>query len=106
MDVQAAVEQVLQQGVARGDVAGVVAVAADQDGVICEAAAGQRQIATDQPMTPDTIFWIASMTKAITSVAAMQLVEQGKLELDAPLGARLPELAEPLVLEGFDDQDR
>ena len=106
MDVNAAVGRVLEQAVARGDVPGVVAIAADQGGVICEAAAGQRELATDQAMTLDTIFWIASMTKAITSVAAMQLVEQGKLALDAPLGARLPELAEPLVLESFDDQDQ
>jgi CubicO group peptidase (beta-lactamase class C family) len=103
MDINVAVDRVLEQAVARGDVPGVVAAAADQGGLICEAAAGQREIGADQAMTPNTIFWIASMTKAITSVAAMQLVEQGKLELDAPLGALLPELAEPLVLEGFDD---
>ena len=53
-------------------------------------------------MTLDTVFWIASMTKAVTSVAAMQLVEQGRLELDAPLGELLPGLASPQVLEGFD----
>ena len=53
-------------------------------------------------MTADTVFWIASMTKAITSAAAMQLVEQGKLALDAPIAEVLPELAAPQVLEGFD----
>jgi methyl acetate hydrolase len=53
-------------------------------------------------MTPDTVFWIASMTKAITSAAAMQLVEQGRLALDAPIAEVLPELAAPQVLEGFD----
>jgi methyl acetate hydrolase len=52
-------------------------------------------------MTIDTIFWIASMTKAITSTAAMILVEQGKLGLDDPIRKVLPELAEPQVLEGF-----
>jgi methyl acetate hydrolase len=53
-------------------------------------------------MTTDSVFWIASMTKAITTVAAMQLVEQGKLALDAPIGKLLPDLAAPQVLEGFD----
>jgi methyl acetate hydrolase len=53
-------------------------------------------------MTPDTVFWIASMTKAITSTAAMQLVEQGRLTLDRPIGDLLPEIAAPQVLEGFD----
>jgi methyl acetate hydrolase len=53
-------------------------------------------------MTPDTVFWITSMTKAITSTAAMQLVERGKLSLDRPIAEMLPELASPQVLEGFD----
>jgi CubicO group peptidase (beta-lactamase class C family) len=48
------------------------------------------------------VFWIASMTKAVTGVAAMQCVEQGKLSLDQPAGEIMPELAEPLVLEGYD----
>jgi CubicO group peptidase (beta-lactamase class C family) len=52
-------------------------------------------------MTDDTVFWIASMTKAITSVAAMMLVEQGALSLDAPIATLLPALADPQVLEGF-----
>ena len=54
-------------------------------------------------MTLDTIFRIASMTKAVTSVAAMQLVEQGRLQLEQPIGNVLPELSAPQVLEGFDD---
>ncbi len=53
-------------------------------------------------MTADSVFWIASMTKAITAAAAMQLVEQGKLSLDEPIGKVLPDLASPQVLEGFD----
>jgi CubicO group peptidase (beta-lactamase class C family) len=54
-------------------------------------------------MTIDTIFRLASMTKAVTSVAAMQLVEQGKLQLDQSVGNILPELSAPQVLDGFDD---
>ena len=53
-------------------------------------------------MTADSVFWIASMTKAITRRRGMQLVEQGKLSLDAPIGKLLPDLASPQVLEGFD----
>lgn len=53
-------------------------------------------------MTADSVFWIASMTKAVTSAGAMQLVEQGKLSLDEPIGKLLPDLAAPQVLEGFD----
>src|SRR5262249_48524992 len=53
-------------------------------------------------MTPDTVFRIASMTKAIASVAAMQLVEQGKLTLDDPVPGIDPTLSAPQVLEGFD----
>jgi CubicO group peptidase (beta-lactamase class C family) len=53
-------------------------------------------------MTLDTVCWIASMTKAVTSVCAMQLVEQGRLSLDAPLVEVLPQLADVRVLEGFD----
>ena len=52
-------------------------------------------------MTLDTVFWIASMTKAITATAALCLLEQGKLSLDDPIRDVLPELAAPRVLEGF-----
>jgi CubicO group peptidase (beta-lactamase class C family) len=55
-------------------------------------------------MSLDTPFWLASMTKAVTSVAAMQLVEQGRLALDEPIRDLLPELADPKVLTGFDDR--
>lgn len=94
-------DRVLEQAVADGEVPGVAALAADETGVIYEGAFGKRTQGQDAAMTPDTVGWIASMTKAITSVAAMQLVEQGKLSLDEPLGALLPELAAPQVLEGF-----
>jgi CubicO group peptidase (beta-lactamase class C family) len=53
-------------------------------------------------MTQDSVFWIASMTKAVTAAAGMQLVEQGKLSLNDPIGKVLPDLAAPQVLEGFD----
>jgi methyl acetate hydrolase len=102
MAVRTAMDDVLERTVETGRVPGVVAMAADDTGDIYQGAFGKRQAGGADDMTVDTVFWIASMTKAVTSVAAMQLVEQGKLDLDAPLGEMLPELATPNVLEGFD----
>ncbi len=96
-----AIDAVLEAAVARGDVAGVVAMAGNRDGLLYQGTAGVREAGSSQAMTSDTVFWIASMTKAITSVAAMMLVEQGRLALDAPIGDLLPALAAPQVLEGF-----
>ena len=104
MEAKATVDDVLARAVEAGDVPGVVALAAGDTGVIYEGAFGKREVAGEPDMTPDTVFWIASMTKAITSVAAMQLVEQGRLDLDEPLGRLMPELAAPQVLEGFDEK--
>jgi len=97
-----AITAVLQDAVATGQVAGVTAAAANADGVVVEAAFGKRSLAGSAPMTNDTVFRIASMTKAVTGAAAMQMVEQGKLSLDQPAGEILPFLANPMVLEGFD----
>ena len=83
-------------------VPGVVAAAADRTGTIYQGAFGRRALPDGAAMTPDTVFRIASMTKAITATAAMQLVEQGRLDLDAPAGEVVPALAAPRVLEGFD----
>ena len=93
----------LRRAVEAKEVPGVVAVAANDKGVIYEGAFGARDLVQGPAMTLDTIFRLASMTKAVTSVAAMQLVEQGKLQLDQPIGNVLPELSAPQVLEGFDD---
>ena len=96
------IDEVLKKATDRGDVPGVVAMAATRDGPLYQGAFGTRALPDGATMTPDTVFWIASMTKAITSTAAMQLVEQGKLALDGPIAEVLPELAAPRVLEGFD----
>ena len=96
------IDEVLKKATDRGDVPGVVAMAATRDGPLYQGAFGTRALPDGAAMTPDTVFWIASMTKAITSTAAMQLVEQGKLALDGPIAEVLPELAAPRVLEGFD----
>jgi methyl acetate hydrolase len=97
-----AINQVLEDAVASGQVPGVTAAAANADGVILEAAFGKRSLAGGAAMTNDTVFRIASMTKAITGAAAMQMVEQGKLSLDQPAGEILPFLASPMVLDGTD----
>src|SRR5438132_2086462 len=96
------IDATLSRAVEAKDVPGVVAMAATDSGVMYEGAFGLRDLANGPAMTRDTVFRIASMTKAVTSVAAMQLVEQGKLQLDQPIGDVLPELATPQVLEGFD----
>src|SRR5256885_2148771 len=98
----AQIDAVLRRAAEAKEVPGVVAVAATDKGTFYEGAFGVRDLANGPEMTPDTIFRLASMTKAITSTAAMQLVEQGKLQLDQPIGNVLPELAAPQVLEGFD----
>ncbi len=92
----------LRRAAESGDIPGVAAAAATRDGVIFEGAFGTRDLATGAPMTPDTVVWIASMTKAITGACAMQLVEQGKLALDGEIAAVLPELGRVQVLDGFD----
>jgi CubicO group peptidase (beta-lactamase class C family) len=96
------VDEVLGSAIDRGDVPGVVAMAAARDEVVYQGAFGRRALADEAAMSTDTVFWIASMTKAITSTAAMQLVEQGKLALDHPIADVLAELSAPQVLEGFD----
>jgi methyl acetate hydrolase len=98
----ARIDAALSRAVEAREVPGVVALAANEAGAFYEGAFGLRDIDKGPAMTRDTVFRIASMTKAVTSVAAMQLVEQGKLELDEPIGRVLPELALPQVLEGFD----
>ncbi|HEY1295067.1 MAG TPA: serine hydrolase domain-containing protein [Chloroflexota bacterium] len=103
MLVATGIDQLFEEAVEAGEVPGVVALAADDSGVIYQGAFGKRVLGGDADMTVDTVTWVASMTKAITSVAAMQLVEQGRVTLDEPLLNRLPELADIQVLEGFDD---
>ncbi|HEX4173390.1 MAG TPA: serine hydrolase domain-containing protein [Acetobacteraceae bacterium] len=96
------IDQPLRAAVADGRVPGVVALAADRNGTFYQSAFGRRSLAEDTPMTLDTVFRIASMTKAVTGVAAMQCVERGLLSLDQPAGEIMPALAEPRVLDGFD----
>src|ERR1044071_196224 len=102
MQSKAEIDQILRQKAEAKEIPGVVAMAATGNEVIYQGAFGKRDLAKDDAMTADSVFWIASMTKAITTAAGMQLVEQGKLKLDEPIGKLLPDLANPQVLEGFD----
>ena len=101
----ALIDKALAAAVTGEKIAGLVAAAADQDGVIYCSAFGRRDVTLPQRMTTDAVFRIASMTKAITATAAMQLVEQGKLSLDQPAKEILPFLADTKVLLGFDTND-
>ena len=97
-----AIDKILSKPIEAGLVPGVVAVAADDSGVIYEGAFGRRAVGSTEPMTLDSVFRIASMTKAITGTAAMQLVEKGRIGLEQPMGDVLPLVRDVKVLEGFD----
>jgi len=96
------VDDALQGAVERKEVSGVVAMAADRGGVFYQGAFGLADLAQARPLKLDSMFRIASMTKAITSVAAMQLIEQGRLGLDDPAEKYLPPLAGLPMFESFD----
>jgi methyl acetate hydrolase len=91
-------DEILAAPVERGDLIGAVAAISTR-GETQVGAAGLRS--EGAAMTPDTVVWIASMTKAVTAVGVMQLVERGDLDLDAPCGELVPYLARVQVLEGF-----
>lgn len=99
-----AIDQALRQAVDRGDVPGLVAAVTDRSGTIYEGAFGMRGLGGETPMSNDTVFYLASMTKPITATCAMQLVEQGKLALDAPISQYVPDAKKLQVLDGWDEQ--
>lgn len=103
MQSKAQIDETLRKTSDAKEIPGVVAIAASGNDVLYQGAFGKRDLSKPDAMTLDSVFWIASMTKAVTAAAAMQLVEQGKLSLDAPIGEVLPDLAAPQVLEGFDE---
>lgn len=96
------IDAVLKARIEAGDVPGVVAMAATKDAVIYRGAFGVRAKGAPVAMSLDSVFAIASMTKLLTSIAAMQLVERGKLSLDEPMARIDPTLDAPQVLDGFD----
>ncbi|HEY5856782.1 MAG TPA: serine hydrolase domain-containing protein [Aldersonia sp.] len=100
---RASADAVLKRAVtAESPVPGVVAMVTDRTGNIYEGAAGNRRVDDDTAMTTDDVFALFSTTKAITATAALQLVEENRLDLDAPAKHYLPALGEVAVLDGFD----
>jgi len=101
----AALSQVLVQAVDRQDTPGVVGLIVDRNGVLFEGAAGERDTARHVPLSVDTIFNIASMTKPVTSVAVMMLLEQGKLSLEDPVSKYLTGFDHLQVITKFNESD-
>lgn len=101
----ATIDETLRSGIANRQIPAVVAMAADRTKTLYSGAFGVRD-PSGVPVGQDSIFRIASMTKAITTVAALQLVEQGKVNLDEPAAKHLPKLAHLQVLEGFDSSEK
>jgi CubicO group peptidase (beta-lactamase class C family) len=95
-------DRLFERAVDHGDVPGVVACLTNRSGTTYEGAFGKRVLGQPAEMTPDTVVWLASMTKALTAAAAMQQIERGKLSLDDPAKNVVPYLGEVGVLEGFD----
>jgi CubicO group peptidase (beta-lactamase class C family) len=101
--MSSSVEAVLRAAVDSGAVPNVVGVAADDRGVTYQGAAGPRAVGGDEPVGVDSIFRIASMTKPVCTVAALQQRERGNLDFDAPVDSYCPDFAAIRVLDGFDD---
>ena len=96
-------DKLLKSSVEKGDVQGVAAIISNENEHLYSAGFGISGPNRSKTMTTDTVLWIASMTKAVTAVAAMQLVERGILKLDEPAVILLPELKNIQVLQGFDE---
>lgn len=97
------IDETLRAGLQKRKIPAAVAMVATAEKTTYTGAFGKRDSASGIDVKPDALFFIASMTKAITSTAALQLVERGKLALEEPVSKHLPELAKLDVLEGFDN---
>ena len=102
----APIDEVLRKAVEEQHVPGIVAAVARGNDTVYIRAAGKASDIKARPMAEDSIFGIASMTKTVTTIAVMQLVERGKVKLDEPASTYLPELARVQVLEGFDESGK
>lgn len=101
----AAIDGMFQAAVDRGEIPGVVAAVMNKDQILYLGAFGKQDAARGLPMSKDTLFRIASMTKPVTSVGIMMLYEQGKLRLDDPVGDHLPAYKGRAVMASFDEKD-
>jgi CubicO group peptidase (beta-lactamase class C family) len=95
-----AVSGAMREFVAKKEIAGAVTLVATRDKVLHLSAVGQADIAAAAPMHPDTIFWIASMTKPVTATAVLMLQDEGKLSVDDPVAKYLPQLADLKTPDG------
>ena len=95
----------LKNATDRGDVPGVAVAVVDKDGSLYNEAFGLSSTLRSTPMTKDAIFNMASMTKPITSVAIMMLVDEGKLKLDDEVAKYLPKYKDPVVISNFNEAD-
>jgi methyl acetate hydrolase len=102
---KAALTQQINAAVARGDTPGVVEIIVNREGILYEGVAGKFDVAKNVPMPANAIFVIASMTKPVTSVAIMMLLEEGKVRLDDPVSAYLPGFDNPQVITKFNEKD-
>lgn len=99
------IDQMVNEAIAKGEIPGAVVFIARGGKVVLHRAYGSRDAATKAPMRPDDIFRIASQSKAITSLAVMMLWEEGRFQLDDPVGRYLPEFSKPMVLKTFNPAD-
>ena len=106
MSIQQTADALLRNATADGAVPGVVAGATNRDGNLYLGGFGERVLGGGEEMTPDTVGWLASMTKALTGAAAMQLVERSQLDLHTPAAEVVPALGDARVLEGFDEDGK
>jgi methyl acetate hydrolase len=102
---KAALTQQMNEAVQRGDTPGVAELVVDRQRILFEGASGKADIAKNVPMRTNAIFNIASMTKPVTSVAMMMLMEQGKLKLDDPVSKYLDGYDNPQVVTKFNEKD-
>ena len=106
MSIRQTADALLRNATADGAVPGVVAGATNRDGNLYLGGFGERVLGGGEVMSPDTVGWLASMTKALTGAAAMQLVERGRLDLDTPAAQVVPALGDARVLEGFEEDGK
>ena len=100
-----AISEFSAAAIQRGDVPGAVTLIVNRDGVLYQGVVGKQDVARNVEMSANTIFRIASMTKPVTSVAIMMLVDAGKLKLDDPVSRYLPEFKDRPVISKFNAAD-
>jgi len=100
-----AIDRMFQAAVDKAEIPGVVAAVTNKDRILYLKAFGRQDVAKGVPMSSDTVFRIASMTKPVTSVGIMMLYEEGRLRLDDPVGNYLPAYKGREVMAAFDEKD-